>query len=317
MNRNIQRLAIGAVTLFGLLTITACGGPPAQIPTVPPAANSSAAVDSASSSVSSSQADTTESVALAYDPKDGSLLKADNAGLLRWRTDTGWRKVNIPQVSTLSAIVVNPDNPTTYYASGPGVGVIRSNDSGNTWQAINTGLPSLDITALAIHSFRRDTVFAWMRGKGVARTEDGGANWKQVPDRGPRDTNVHGLVFSTLPGSMNTGWLYASTPTGAYMSMDCFCGWRAAGNIPANPMIRSVAVDPQTPARVYAAGPAGLFRSDNGGLDWGEPLTGLAGKPLAVTLDPKTPQTVFAVLIDGSVWKSPDGATTWQPLKAA
>lgn len=222
MNRKIHRLAIGTLFLSGLLTITACAGNAAQAPIIPPAANNSAAVDSASSSVSSSQADTTESIALAYDPKDGSLLKADNAGLLRWRTGTGWRKVNIPQVSTLSAIVVNPDDPAMYYASGLGVGVIRSNDSGNTWQAVNTGLPNLDITALAIHSFRRDTLYAWVRGKGVARTEDGGANWKQAPDQGPRDTNVHGLIHSTLPGSMNTGWLYADTPTGAYLSMDCF-----------------------------------------------------------------------------------------------
>lgn len=88
------------------------------------------------------------------------------------------------------------------------------------------------------------------------------------------------------------------------------------GSLSINPAIRSVAVDPTTPQRVYAAGPAGLFRSDNGGLDWVEADKELTGKPLAVTLDPKTPQTVFVVLIDGSVWRSSNGATTWQPLKA-
>lgn len=89
------------------------------------------------------------------------------------------------------------------------------------------------------------------------------------------------------------------------------------GSLPTEPMIRSIAVDPKTPQRVYAAGPAGLFRSDNGGLDWTLSDKGLTSKPLAVTLDPATPQTVFAVLLDGSVWQSTDGATTWQPMKAS
>ncbi len=78
-----------------------------------------------------------------------------------------------------------------------------------------------------------------------------------------------------------------------------------------------MAVDPITPQRVYVAGPAGLFRSDDGGLTWTEASDGLGGEPLAVTLDPALPQTVIAVLTDGSVWKSSDGATTWQALETS
>ena len=87
------------------------------------------------------------------------------------------------------------------------------------------------------------------------------------------------------------------------------------GSLPINSAIRSIAVDPKTPQRVYAAGPGGLFRSDNGGLDWTQADKGLTGKPLAVTLIPATPQTVFVALTDNSVWQSTDGATTWQMLK--
>ncbi|MCL5999618.1 MAG: hypothetical protein M1546_26665 [Chloroflexi bacterium] len=82
-----------------------------------------------------------------------------------------------------------------------------------------------------------------------------------------------------------------------------------------NSLIRSIAVDPKTPQRVYAAGPAGLFRSDDGGLAWAAASKGLAGEPLAVALDPAAPQTVFAVLIDDSVWQSHDRATSWQALE--
>lgn len=83
----------------------------------------------------------------------------------------------------------------------------------------------------------------------------------------------------------------------------------------ANKTIRSMDVDPAKPERVYAAGPAGLFRSDDGGLTWAAAGKGLSGEPLAVALDPRSPQTVFAVLIDNSVWQSNDGATTWKRLE--
>mgnify|MGYP000872346798 CR=1 FL=1 len=162
----------------------------------------------------------TDAVALAYQPLDGSLLRADRNGLARWRGQ--WEKLPLPQIAPLSGVVINPEKPETLYASGLGLGVLRSDDDGATWQAVNTGLPSLEVTALALHSFKREILYAWLKGDGIYRTEDAGANWKRLPDSGPADQDVRGLVHSTLPGSMNTGWLYASTPTGAYLSMDCF-----------------------------------------------------------------------------------------------
>ena len=163
-----------------------------------------------------------ESVALAYDPTEGGLLKADRDGLFHWRAESGWGTIDISHTYGLSGVVINPDQPTTIYASGPGIGVLRSDDGGQNWQPVNTGLPSLDVTALALHSFRRETLYAWVRDDGIYRTEDGGATWTRMPDQGPPDKEVRGLTHSTLPGSMNTGWLYAATPTGAYLSMDCF-----------------------------------------------------------------------------------------------
>jgi photosystem II stability/assembly factor-like uncharacterized protein len=160
-------------------------------------------------------------VALAYNPADGSLLLVRSDGLYRWQTGA-WASMALPQSSQWSAVVIHPDQPATIYASGLGVGVLRSDDGGANWQAIDIGLSSRDVTALALHSFQRETLFAWLKGDGIYRTEDGGANWVRLPDSGPADTDVRGLVHSTLPGSMNTGWLYASTPTGAYLSMDCF-----------------------------------------------------------------------------------------------
>jgi photosystem II stability/assembly factor-like uncharacterized protein len=88
------------------------------------------------------------------------------------------------------------------------------------------------------------------------------------------------------------------------------------GSLPTNTLIRSVAVDPKTPQRVYAAGPAGLFRSDDAGQNWENAGSGLSGEPLAVALNSAAPETVFVVMLDGSVWQSTDGASTWSKLEA-
>ncbi len=87
------------------------------------------------------------------------------------------------------------------------------------------------------------------------------------------------------------------------------------GSLPINTFIRSVVVDTITPERVYTAGPAGLFRSDDAGQTWTLAGEGLRAEPLAVALDSAAPQTVFTVLTDNSVWRSTDGATTWQSMK--
>lgn len=159
-------------------------------------------------------------VALAYNPADGSLLKADKQGLFGWHPDRGWEQVIEAQQPGLSGVAVNPDRPSTMYISGPGLGVLRSDDGGDNWQEINSGLPRLDVTTLAMHSFRRDTLYAWISNDGIYRTEDGGLSWEKMPDVPIADPQVRGLTHSTLEGSMNTGWLYAATPSGAYLSMD-------------------------------------------------------------------------------------------------
>jgi len=162
-------------------------------------------------------------LSLAVDAADGSLLEAA-AGLFR-STDQGqsWKPLALPatlQPTEITQVATSTSAPSTVYASGPGTVVIRSDDGGQTWQTIGTGLPSQQVTALAVHSFRPDTVYARIEAQGVFRTEDGGGRWQKM-DEGP-PASVVSLAHSTLEGSMNTGWLYAATPDGPYLSMDCF-----------------------------------------------------------------------------------------------
>ena len=169
--------------------------------------------------------------ALAVDPRDGHLLKASSEGLFQ-SLDGGksWRAMMLPADIAgkgVSQVAIHKDQPDTIYIAGEQIGIWRSRDAGKTWDKVTRGLENDSVTALALHSngYPRDdskSLFAWVEGVGMFESHDEGDNWKRPPDKGPPNLNVLSLTHSALPESMQTGWLYASTPDGAYLSMDCF-----------------------------------------------------------------------------------------------
>lgn len=170
--------------------------------------------------------------ALAIDPRDGQhLLEAASQGLFQSVDDgKNWQSMVLPASiagKAVSQVAIRKDQPDTMYIAGEQIGVWRSRDAGKTWEKVTQGLSSENVTALALHSngYPRDdskSLFAWVAGVGIFESHDEGDNWKRSPDKGPPNLNVAALTHSALPGSMQTGWLYASTPDGTYLSMDCF-----------------------------------------------------------------------------------------------
>ena len=74
----------------------------------------------------------------------------------------------------------------------------------------------------------------------------------------------------------------------------------------------AIAVDPLTPANVYAASSQGLEKTGDGGATWALVFTVATN---AVALDPSTSGTVYAATASG-VSKSTDGGATWSSTGA-
>ena len=268
---------------------------------------------SADAGVLPEEAPTGEVVSLDYAAGGKRLLKAYPHAL--YRSDDGgasWEAVPLPAAARrgeIAAVTTPADSPGTLYIAGPGLGVMRSEDNGKSWVAVHEELPSRDVRAFATHVDQPNTLYAFFEDA-VFRSEDAGESWTRM-DGGP-GVPVERVFHSNMPGSMQSGWLFAATPEGVRRSMDCFCGWRPTGDLPRGDVF-DIAYDPRTPEHVYAATSAGLFRSVNGGEDW-EQLSGTTGAK-ALTIDPQS-GALYATASGGALLRSADQGRTWEPVGA-
>lgn len=75
--------------------------------------------------------------------------------------------------------------------------------------------------------------------------------------------------------------------------------------------VHSIAIDPKTPATVYAGTDEGVSKSTNGGAGWAASSAGLTGGfVFALVVDPLTPTTLYAGNF-GGVFKSTNGGASW------
>ena len=87
------------------------------------------------------------------------------------------------------------------------------------------------------------------------------------------------------------------------------------GSLPINPQVNKVVVGPRDPQVVFAAGPAGLFRSKDGGLTWEASGQGLGTVAVvALALNPAQPHRLYAASADSSLFRSDDNARSWQAI---
>jgi len=250
-------------------------------------------------------------VALAYDPGTDTLLKAQARALFR-SSDRGrnWQTIAVPALENgrIASIAVSGAGNETYVV-GTGLGVLQTEDGGHSWIERNGGLPSRDVIAVAAHATQPDTVYIVVHDQGVYLSQDAGRSWRLM------ERSSHGgirqLIQSDMPGSMQTGWLFAATPKGIRRNMDCFCLWQDAGKLESEAY--SVTYDPGHPHHLYAATEKGAFRSTDGGENWVQ-MTSPGSKVVALAF--ARAGILYAVNDEGILFRSEDNGGTWNQVNA-
>lgn len=134
------------------------------------------------------------------------------AGINEWTT-------NGPYGGYIRVLAIDPTYTSTVYA-GTNQGVYKSTNGGNSWSAMNTGIPSGKgyIYAFAIDPSKPSTIYAGINypygaGGGVYKSIDGGGSWTAMNAGFPADKpNVYLLAIDPITGST----LYAGTTQGVF-----------------------------------------------------------------------------------------------------
>lgn len=258
-------------------------------------------------SVTPVQADASRSMPVVALHAGSDLFVASPDSLVRFDPEAGTAMpVAIPsRVTAIEAFTASKGG--TLYLAASGSGIWISDDRGSTWREGGDGLPRGKVNALAAHASLDRTVYAHVVAEGIYRSEDAGRTW-ELMDAGPEGMTGP-FVHTDMPGSMQTGWLFAAANRGISRSMDCFCLWRDTGAPDGE--VHAVTYDPARPERIYAATRSAILRSSNGGEDWAvSPLPSAGIRALSYS----TKGALFAGSTTGALYVSTDEGKSWQRL---
>jgi photosystem II stability/assembly factor-like uncharacterized protein len=248
---------------------------------------------------------------------------------------------NIP--GRISALAVNPSQPSTIYAGAAAGGVFKTTDLGANWTPIFDAVGTYSIGAIAIHPNNPNIVYVGTgeasgaiddyEGTGIYKSTDAGATWV---NKGLIDTKLIGriLIDPLHPETLFVAALgyssasLASNERGLYRSTDGGATWGQALFVNNLTGCADVAMHPSTGTMFAAmydmhAGPgSALWKSTDYGLNWtniqgtgGLPAQGNLGR-IGVSVDPGS-NTVYASIVDGStqglmgVYKSTNLGASW------
>jgi photosystem II stability/assembly factor-like uncharacterized protein len=201
------------------------------------------------------------------------------------------------------ALAVAPEAVETLYAAGDDT-LYRSTDGGAHWQPIGQPRPSLPITALLVTPRPAARVLVGLRPTALVHGPPDGAQWR--PAHLPA-TDADGITRLLAPGG-EAGHLYAVAGGRILLSEDGGLTWGVLEALRAP--VTALVPHPETPATLYAAGPAGLFRTRNAGRAWQRLL---GGTVTAVLVHPDRPRTLIAARPDG-LHQSVNAGVQWAPM---
>ena len=178
-------------------------------------------------------------------------------------------------------------------------------------------------------------------GIGIIKSTDGGINWAQSNTGITGSLFVGGMSDSATPGLLyiatgNNAEENLNTPIkgGVFKSINGGTSWTQViassdAIIPGveDVVFNAVKIAPSNNDIVYAASAYAFYRSNDGGTTWtghrGGTVTtpapwgpaGIrAGVPIEITIDKTNPDILYSANYGGGIFKSTDGAKTWQVL---
>ena len=248
---------------------------------------------------------------------DRGLYKTTDGGAT-WK-----RTLFVDEDTGVNDLVQSVSDRSTLYAStyqrrrsqccmnggGPGSGVWKSTDLGETWTRLSNGLPSGSLGRIGLDVYRRSSniVYASIEAEGAPGGGRGGGGGGGAD---PAAGRAGGAGAAAPAGGAPQG----GNLSGLYRSDDGGATWRRVNAANPRPMYFSkVAIDPSNPDRVYMGG-VNLHMTNDGGKSM---VTNAAQSIHSdfhtIWIDPNNPNHL-KIGGDGGVAQSYDMSRTWVQL---
>jgi photosystem II stability/assembly factor-like uncharacterized protein len=271
----------------------------------------------------------------------GTVILRSTDGGDTWTTlDPG-----LPFATAIRSLVISPAAPSVIYAVAattngpPVVSILKSADGGESWTALDPGLPSgASLTSVAIDSKNSSViylavVFGFAQAGGILKSTDGGETWRAIDPGLPPNTPIQSLAID--PVTSTTMYLLGNGVV--FKSMDGGAKWNRATAGLNTIDVQTLATNPLDPASVYAGAGNGVFKTGDGGANWtrlfafqlflpspppavGSPFPdGAPAYPRSLLIDSGDPDILYATTTRGNgcyyadnlLFKSTDGGATW------
>jgi len=232
-------------------------------------------------------------------------------------TDGGatWRNVLFVDDKTGAVdLAIDPHNPRVMYAGmwqvkrspwsldsgGPGSGLYRSRDGGETWEELTAGLPAgvKGKIAVAASPARRDLVWAIVEAEdgGVFRSDDAGDTWRRVS--GDRSLRQRAWYYTHIEADPEDAETVYVLNVQFKKSIDGGRTWSSI-RVPHGDN-HDLWIDPRDQDRMIEANDGGANVSFDGGATWSTQANQPTAQFYHVTTDTNFPYRVYGAQQDNS-----------------
>ncbi len=177
--------------------------------------------------------------------------------------------------------------------------VIRSPDSGETWQAS----ANLANKMVSIRFGLTGTAYALTQTKGLNRSTDQGLTWDPTTDALTKDTLTNpGQTLSGITGfgyigldERQSGVIYLGTDQGLYRSVNDGGNWSfmalpvKSGSL----RVSAITVNPANSNNLFASIGATLFESNNGGVTWETKVLPTNARIRIIQINPSSQNIIY------------------------
>ena len=232
----------------------------------------------------------------------------ENGGLVSPDFGSTWDEIG-GGLSHLPVTVSVSSSPSGHaiFAFGA-AGLQRSTTNGTTWHTVNAAFGGAEVTLISVNKTGQQ-VYAVCNGALLAFDTRAGV-WHPAAG-GLSGGPVHSLTF----GFESSTLLYATTPSGAFVTTNGGESWQATART-ARMTPTFIATHPVIATRLYASSDQGLSVSTDRGNSW------IQSKPLggkynvrSLTFIPTNAGRIFGATSNSAVITSSDGGFNWEPTR--